>query len=46
MLERLLEDLSFNAPELPDRDLTIDAAYVHGRLDEIVKDEDLSRYIL
>ena len=27
-------------------ELTIDAAYVHGRLDEIVKDEDLSRYIL
>src|SRR5580693_2408569 len=46
VLERLLEELSFNAPELPDRELTIDAAYVHGRLDEIVKDEDLSRYIL
>jgi ATP-dependent HslUV protease ATP-binding subunit HslU len=46
VLERLLEELSFNAPELPDRELVIDAAYVHGRLDEIVKDEDLSRYIL
>ena len=44
--ERLLEELSFNAPELPDKQLTVDAAYVHGRLDEIVKDEDLSRYIL
>jgi ATP-dependent HslUV protease ATP-binding subunit HslU len=41
-----LEELSFSAPELQERDLTIDAAYVHGRLDEIVKDEDLSRYIL
>ncbi len=46
VLERLLEELSFNAPELHDRELTIDAAYVHGRLDDIVKDEDLSRYIL
>ena len=46
VIERLLEELSFSAPELQDRDLTIDAAYVHGRLDEIVKDEDLSRYIL
>jgi ATP-dependent HslUV protease ATP-binding subunit HslU len=46
VLERLLEEASFNAPELHDRELTIDAAYVHGRLDDIVKDEDLSRYIL
>jgi ATP-dependent HslUV protease ATP-binding subunit HslU len=46
VLERLLEELSFNAPELQEKELTIDAAYVHGRLDEIVKDEDLSRYIL
>ncbi len=46
VLERLLEELSFNAPELQQREITIDAAYVHGRLDPIVKDEDLSRYIL
>lgn len=46
VLERLLEELSFNAPELHEHELTIDAAYVHGRLDPIVKDEDLSRYIL
>ena len=46
VLERLLEELSFNAPELHDHELTIDADYVHGRLDTIVKDEDLSRYIL
>jgi len=46
VLERLLEELSFNAPELHDHELTIDADYVHGRLDSIVKDEDLSRYIL
>ncbi len=46
ILERLLEELSFNAPEMHDHELTIDAEYVHGRLDAIVKDEDLSRYIL
>jgi ATP-dependent HslUV protease ATP-binding subunit HslU len=46
VLERLLEDLSFSAPELSEREVTIDAAYVHQRLDPIVKNEDLSRYIL
>jgi ATP-dependent HslUV protease ATP-binding subunit HslU len=42
----LLEELSFSAPEQQSHDHTIDAAYVHERLDPIVKDEDLSRYIL
>jgi ATP-dependent HslUV protease ATP-binding subunit HslU len=46
VLERLLEEVSFSAPELSKQELTIDAAYVHGHLDPIVKDEDLSRYIL
>jgi ATP-dependent HslUV protease ATP-binding subunit HslU len=46
VLERLLEELSFTAPEMQLREVTVDAAYVHGRLDAIVKDEDLSRYIL
>jgi ATP-dependent HslUV protease ATP-binding subunit HslU len=46
VLERLLEDLSFNAPEMSGHEITIDAAYVHQRLDPIVKNEDLSRYIL
>src|SRR6266436_54302 len=46
VLERLLEDLSFSAPELSEQEVTIDAAYVHQRLDPIVKNEDLSRYIL
>jgi ATP-dependent HslUV protease ATP-binding subunit HslU len=46
VLERLLEEISFNAPELADRQIAIDAAYVHGHLDPIVKDEDLSRFIL
>ncbi len=46
VLERLLEEISFSAPELMERDITIDSAYVHQRLDPILKDEDLSRYIL
>ncbi|HZO81380.1 MAG TPA: ATP-dependent protease ATPase subunit HslU [Candidatus Binataceae bacterium] len=46
VLERLLEDLSFSAPELAERTVTVDSAYVHQRLDPIVKNEDLSRYIL
>jgi ATP-dependent HslUV protease ATP-binding subunit HslU len=46
VLERLLEELSFSAPELNDHAITIDSEYVHQRLDPIVKNEDLSRYIL
>ena len=46
VLERLLEDLSFDAPEMAGREISIDDAYVHQRLDPIVKNEDLSRYIL
>jgi ATP-dependent HslUV protease ATP-binding subunit HslU len=46
VLERLLEELSFDAPEMGGRQIAIDAAYVHQRLDAIVRDEDLSRYIL
>ncbi|WP_447975246.1 ATP-dependent protease ATPase subunit HslU [Nitrospira sp. Kam-Ns4a] len=46
VMERLLEDVLFEAPELTDRKLVIDAPYVKERLREIVKDEDLSRFIL
>ena len=48
ILERLLELISFDAPDLPEgeREITVDAAFVRERLDDIVKDEDLSRYIL
>ncbi len=46
VLERLLEEVSFNAPELGNSEIKVDAAFVHERLDPIVKDEDLSRYIL
>jgi ATP-dependent HslUV protease ATP-binding subunit HslU len=46
VMERLLEELSFSAPEMSKQEIKIDAAYVHQRLDPILKDEDLSRYIL
>ncbi|RIZ70405.1 MAG: ATP-dependent protease ATPase subunit HslU [Methylococcales bacterium] len=46
MLERLLEDISYNAPDLKDQSLIIDAAYVDQHLTEFADDEDLSRYIL
>jgi ATP-dependent HslUV protease ATP-binding subunit HslU len=46
ILEKVLEDISFNAPDLNDTKLTIDAAYIQDKLRDIVKDEDLSRYIL
>lgn len=46
ILERLLEDISFNASDLAEQAIVIDAAYVDGHLAEFVEDEDLSRYIL
>ncbi len=46
VVERLIEDLSFDAPELSGREIPIDAKYVRDKLDAIVKDQDLSRYIL
>jgi ATP-dependent HslUV protease ATP-binding subunit HslU len=46
VLERVLDELSFDAPERSDRTVVIDATYVHRYLDPIVKDEDLSRFIL
>lgn len=46
VLEKLLEDISFEAPERKNGELKIDRAYVKGKLSDIVKDEDLSRYIL
>jgi ATP-dependent HslUV protease ATP-binding subunit HslU len=41
-----LEDISFTAPDLPGKDLTVDAAYVEERLRDVARDQDLSRYIL
>ncbi len=46
ILERLLDDISFAAPEMQGKDVAIDAQYVRERLMPILKDEDLSRYIL
>jgi len=45
-MERLLDEVSFEAPTLQDKSITIDAAYVRRMLADIVKNEDLSRYIL
>jgi len=46
ILETLLEDISFDAPEMMEREVVIDDEYVHEKLADIVEDEDLSRYIL
>lgn len=46
LLEKLLEDLSFNTTEDEATDTTIDADYVNQKLSNLVQDEDLSRYIL
>jgi ATP-dependent HslUV protease ATP-binding subunit HslU len=46
IMETLLDDISFEAPEMKEKEITIDAKYVDEKLDEIVEDEDLSRYIL
>ena len=46
IMERLLEELSFDAAEMQGKTVTIDAAYVSQRLEEIAEDEDLSKYIL
>ena len=46
VLEKLLEDISFNAPGLKKKQFTIDKKYVKKKLQTIVKNEDLSRYIL
>ncbi len=46
IMERLLEEISFSAPDKAGESITIDAEYVNNSLAEIIKDEDLSRYIL
>jgi ATP-dependent HslUV protease ATP-binding subunit HslU len=46
ILERLLETISFEAPDLVESSLTIDANYVEQHLTTFAEDEDLSRYIL
>jgi ATP-dependent HslUV protease ATP-binding subunit HslU len=45
-METLLEELSFEAPELGKRKIPITADYVNEKLGQVVEDQDLSRYIL
>lgn len=46
LLEKLLEDISFNAPDLEDKNITIDEKYVNEKLEKVAKNKDLSQYIL
>jgi ATP-dependent HslUV protease ATP-binding subunit HslU len=46
IMETLLDDISFDAPDMVDKEVVIDAQYVREKLENIVEDEDLSRYIL
>ena len=46
VMEKLLDEISFEGPDLDEKSITIDAAYVTRMLADIVKNEDLSRYIL
>jgi ATP-dependent HslUV protease ATP-binding subunit HslU len=46
IMERLLDEISFDAPEMSGKNMVIDARYVREKLKDFVEDEDLSRYIL
>jgi ATP-dependent HslUV protease ATP-binding subunit HslU len=46
IMERLLDEISFDAPDRVEKEIKLDAKYVRDKLAEIIKDEDLSRYIL
>lgn len=46
VLEKLLDEISFNAPDMEEKNLVIDRNYVEEKIADIVKDRDLSRYIL
>ncbi|MFQ5541583.1 MAG: ATP-dependent protease ATPase subunit HslU [Candidatus Binatia bacterium] len=46
IMEKLLDEISYSAPEMPGKEISIDANYVRDRLTPILRDEDLSRYIL
>jgi len=46
ILEKLLDEISFNAPDMNNAKIVIDAKYVNDKIADIVKDRDLSRYIL
>src|SRR6185295_13010581 len=46
IMERVLDEVSFSASERSGEKVTIDGSYVHSRVDELAKDQDLSRFIL
>lgn len=46
VMEKVLEEISFQAPEIKEKKIVIDSKYVAKKLDKFCKDEDLSRYIL
>lgn len=46
VMERVFDEISFDAPDMQDKKLVIDSEYVRKRLSDVIKDEDLSRYIL
>jgi len=46
VMEKLLDEISFNAPTMEDKKISITADYVASKLSDVIKDEDLSRYIL
>jgi ATP-dependent HslUV protease ATP-binding subunit HslU len=46
IFERVLDDLAFEAPELGHVTIPLTAAYVRERIDGVLKDEDLSQYVL
>jgi ATP-dependent HslUV protease ATP-binding subunit HslU len=46
IIERVVEGISFEAPDLPEKKIVIDSTYVTERLAGVIKDEDLSRFIL
>ena len=46
VMERVFEELSFNAPDQSGQDITVDASFVSTNLGELTKSADLSRYVL
>ncbi|MBI5468073.1 MAG: ATP-dependent protease ATPase subunit HslU [Deltaproteobacteria bacterium] len=46
VMERVFDEISYDAPDMPEKKVVIDREYVRQRLADIVRDEDLSRYIL
>jgi ATP-dependent HslUV protease ATP-binding subunit HslU len=46
VMEKLLDDVSFDAPDMDEKEYVIDREYVRQKLEDILEDENLSRYIL